>query len=602
MSRHYRGAALAALTLAAGLAAAGTASAQDYNRLVVFGDSLSDNGNLYAGTVGTQPLSPPYYQGRFSSGPVFVELLGFNLGRVTAGSPVTGSVDYAFGGAVTGTAALPLGMRSQLAAYQGAGGVFGPNDLVSVLGGANNIFAALPVAGASPDPVSAITPTALAAAADINFIVNTAAGAGAGTVLVTNLPKLSLTPAFRGTPAAPLADYAVTTFNTALATGLRATAAARPGTNIISMDLYKIGDIIAGNPGAFGVSNVTTSCFNGVTVCTDPNYFYFDGVHPTALGHRIIAALTNDYLYYADIGAQNALLGETALRHRQDGLDTATDRFSGRAAWESGTAISVSGSYDKTDTDARDVVGKAESEGYGARIAVESGSERWRVGLAGTARDADVEVGTQQFQLLSLGVDVYAGWRSGATFVTAAAGVASDDYDDIERMTSLAPIVHESKTRGVSTGVRLQAGTWFDLGSIALSPRAAIAWTSSDVDGYNEQGPAATYAYGDRTAQGTTAEVALRAEADLGGLRLFAEGGYRDTLDDGSDAVRVGIANNTAQTLSRDVEDPFGGQAMASAGIQGDVGPFILEAGYRGRFGDHADSHMGGITLTLKLP
>src|SRR4051812_23986271 len=41
-----------------------------------FGDSLSDNGNLYALTSRTQPASPPYYQGRFSNGPTFVELLG----------------------------------------------------------------------------------------------------------------------------------------------------------------------------------------------------------------------------------------------------------------------------------------------------------------------------------------------------------------------------------------------------------------------------------------------------------------------------------------------------------------------------------------------
>ena len=45
MSRLLRGAALAALSLAA-VSAAGAASAQSYNRLVVFGDSLSDNGNL----------------------------------------------------------------------------------------------------------------------------------------------------------------------------------------------------------------------------------------------------------------------------------------------------------------------------------------------------------------------------------------------------------------------------------------------------------------------------------------------------------------------------------------------------------------------------
>jgi outer membrane lipase/esterase len=55
MKRFLRGAALGALTLAATAAIAGAASAQTYNRLVVFGDSLSDNGNLFLASGGTQP-------------------------------------------------------------------------------------------------------------------------------------------------------------------------------------------------------------------------------------------------------------------------------------------------------------------------------------------------------------------------------------------------------------------------------------------------------------------------------------------------------------------------------------------------------------------
>ena len=222
MSRLLRGAALAALTLAA-VSTAGAAGAQTYNRLVVFGDSLSDNGNLFAATGGTNPTSPPYFQGRFSNGPVFTELLGFNAGRYTAGAPVTGSVNYAFGGARTDSQASPPGMRNQLLAYTGAGGKFGAGDLVSILGGANNIFQGIPAAGASANPQGSISTVALGAAADMKFIVNSVASAGAGTILVTNLPRLGTTPQFNkgpGLPASPLADYAGTTFNSALLTGM----------------------------------------------------------------------------------------------------------------------------------------------------------------------------------------------------------------------------------------------------------------------------------------------------------------------------------------------------------------------------------------------
>jgi len=600
MTRLLRGAALAALSLAAA-SVAGAASAQSYSRLVVFGDSLSDNGNLYLATGGSTPASPPYGAGRFSNGPVFTERLGFNAANFMG--PVTGSINYAFGGARTDSQVQPLGMRLQLAQYQQRGGTFGANDLVSVLGGANNIFQGLPAAGASTNPTGAITPVALSAAADINFIVNGIAQAGAGTVLVTNLPKLSITPQFRGTPAAPLADFAVTSFNGALLTGLNATAAARPGTNIILMDLFKVGDVIAGNPSAFGVSNVTQPCFNGVTVCSNPDsYFYFDGVHPTAKGHEVIARLANDYLYYGDLGSQTAVLGETAWRHREDALDGSTAALSGREAWESGTSISVGALADKTETDARGAIGKATSDGYGVRIALESGTETLRFGLSGSYRNADVDAGALRADIDSFGLDVYGGWRSGDVFVNAAAGVAQDDFNDINRLTSLAPIVHSGSTRGVSTGARLQGGMWFDLGGFALSPRAAVAWIKADVDGFSEQGPAAQYAYADRSVQATTAEIALRAEGGTERVRFYAEGGYRDSLSDDSDAVRTGILGNPAKVLARDVDLPFGGQVLAAAGIEGTIMERLkVSIGYKGRFGDHADSHMAAVKLSLPL-
>ena len=600
MSRLLRSAGLAALTLAAA-SVAGAASAQTYDRLVVFGDSLSDNGNLYLATGGSTPPSPPYGAGRFSNGPVFTERLGFDAANFMG--PVTGSINYAFGGARTDSQASPPGMRAQLGQYLQRGGTFGSNDLVSVLGGANNIFQGLPVAGASANPTAAIAPVAQSAAADINFIVNGIAQAGAGTVLVTNLPKLSITPQFRGTPAAPLADYAVTTFNGALLTGLTATAAAQQGTNIILMDLFKVGDVVAANPSAFGVSNVTQACFDGASLCSNPDdYFYFDGVHPTAKGHAVIAQLANDYLYYGDLGSQTAVLGETAWRHREDALDGSTAALSGREAWTGGTSISVEGLADKTETDARGAIGKATSDGYGVRIALESGTESLRFGLAGSYRNADVDAGALRADVDSFGLDVYGGWRSGDVFVNAAAGVAQDDFNDINRLTSLAPIVHSGSTRGVSTGARLQGGMWFDLGGFALSPRAAVAWINADVDGFHEQGPAAQYAYADRSVQATTAEIALRAEGGTERVRFYAEGGYRDSLSDDSDAVRTGILGNPAQILARDVDLPFGGQVLAAAGIEGTVMERLkVSIGYKGRFGDHADSHMATVKLSLPL-
>ena len=610
MSRFLRTAAATALAVAAFGAMASTASAQTYNRLVVFGDSLSDNGNLFAVTGGTNPPAP-YFQGRFSNGPVFTELLGFNAGRFTAGAPVTGSVNYAFGGARTDSAASPPGMRNQLAAYLGAGGTFGANDLVSVLGGANNIFQAFPAAAGNPTTAPTVMQgVANAAAADINFIVNSVAGAGAGTILVTNLPRLGITPQFSATnplvgPAgSSLADFSGTAFNTALLNGLMTTAAARPGSNIILMDLYKISDPLRANPSVFGLTNVTDSCFNGVTVCATPDtYLYWDGVHPTAAGHRLIARLSNDYLYYGDIGAQSAVQAETGFRQREDLLDLASEALAGHAAWTPGTVMTFGALADSVETDARGSIAAAEATGWGGRVALDhTMSDSMRFGFSGTFRTADVEAGPMAFDVETYAFDTWVGWRSQSTFLNATLGGSIDQYDEITRVTSLAPIVHSGATDGGSIGARVQGGMWFDMGGIALSPRAAVSWISTDVNGYSERGFAAEYRYQDRTVQAASGEISLRAEGGGEGLSFYVEGGYRDSFGDGSDAVGVGIVNNPAQILYRDVEDPFGGSLLAQAGVEADVGPGKLSLGYRGRFGDAADSHIGAITFTVALP
>jgi phospholipase/lecithinase/hemolysin len=70
------------------------------DKIIAFGDSLSDNGNIYALTYAAHqvtsympiiPMGPPYYEGRFTNGPVWVELLAKSL-QVPL-------IDYAYGGA-----------------------------------------------------------------------------------------------------------------------------------------------------------------------------------------------------------------------------------------------------------------------------------------------------------------------------------------------------------------------------------------------------------------------------------------------------------------------------------------------------------------------
>lgn len=59
----------------------------------MFGDSLSDTGKMYDKMRGYLPSSPPYHQGRFSNGPVWLEQLtqhfpGLAIANEAEGAPL----------------------------------------------------------------------------------------------------------------------------------------------------------------------------------------------------------------------------------------------------------------------------------------------------------------------------------------------------------------------------------------------------------------------------------------------------------------------------------------------------------------------------------
>ena len=77
-----------------------SASAGPFSGLVVFGDSLSDVGNIASATFGIYPGST-YYNNRFSNGPVWVEALSVDLGFGAIQRSTAGGNDFAYGGAQT---------------------------------------------------------------------------------------------------------------------------------------------------------------------------------------------------------------------------------------------------------------------------------------------------------------------------------------------------------------------------------------------------------------------------------------------------------------------------------------------------------------------
>ncbi len=280
---------LRALSLVGALAAAlVSAQASAYSALYVFGDSLSDTGNVNIITGGV-PLAP-YAPGRFTNGPVWVETLAANLG-LSANPALAGGTNWAFGGAPTGppyTQSVPYitqqvsGGFAPLPGYlQNTSGVADPNALYVVWGGGNDVRQ-----GSITNSV-----------ANISSAISTLAAAGAQNLLVMNLPNIGLTPeAQAGGPTAVAgAQFLSVTFNAQL---IAATAGLRSslGISIIDVDVFAFLNNTIANAASLGITNTTDRCYSGATgvggagtVCTNPNeYVFWDGIHPTARAHQML--------------------------------------------------------------------------------------------------------------------------------------------------------------------------------------------------------------------------------------------------------------------------------------------------------------------------
>lgn len=286
--------ATAALALAAFVSL--PVEAGPFGSLIVFGDSLSDNGNnaaaglydpLQVVTGNSYVPSFTYAPRTYSNGPVwasdFASLLGLSLAP-----SLLGGTDFAFGGATTGTpgsgtGGFPYSLRTQAGQYLGAtGNVASPDALYVVAGGGNNVRGALEAVAGGANPVATFAATAASFAADIGTIVDALQSAGAQHIVVWNAPNVGLAPAVVAAGAAAPGSFLAATMNAALTLRLAGEA------GVSTFDIFGFGTAVAVNPASFGFTNTSDAC--GALVSADcSRYVYWDGIHPTAAAHAAIA-------------------------------------------------------------------------------------------------------------------------------------------------------------------------------------------------------------------------------------------------------------------------------------------------------------------------
>ena len=296
-----------------------------YSDIVIFGDSLSDPGNVFVitGEVSVRPYDAsnipgaPYPIGglTFSNGKTWAEYLSAELKLRGGTGPALRTSrfsNYAFGGArAASSAGGPFDMSAQVGQYfADAGGSVDGEALYTVFLGGNDIRDALSafnealqktlIAGGTMS--EALAAGQAAAEAILADAVTTIADniialelQGARNFLVANAPNLGVVPAIidLGTDAATLATQLSFSFNLALENALASIELALP-VNITRFDVFTFISSVAAAPDAFGIENVVDACLTPEVkkdaVCKKPDeYLFWDGIHPTKAGHKLLA-------------------------------------------------------------------------------------------------------------------------------------------------------------------------------------------------------------------------------------------------------------------------------------------------------------------------
>ena len=301
-----------------------SAWAQQFDEVFVFGDSLSDTGNIYAASSQAFPPSPPYggipgvhpefSPGHFSDGRVWIEYVADAIGAGPVAPRGVGllpeGTNYAQGGAVSGgepatyTSTLGLTVSGGLPVTQQVGiyltdvtfGLVAPpseDTLLVVWGGSNDLLLL-----ENPDPFESVF--------NIFLSIEALIAAGGRNIVVPNMPLLTKTPAVQqGVPSFFSSELNsaqvrrnMRTFNFLLRVTLNILEHAHPNVTFYRVNVARLMRDVLSNPAAHGIDNTVVpvisepDLFLGGQLVVQGNpftSFYWDGVHPTTRVHQILA-------------------------------------------------------------------------------------------------------------------------------------------------------------------------------------------------------------------------------------------------------------------------------------------------------------------------
>ncbi|WP_166405202.1 SGNH/GDSL hydrolase family protein [Desulfonema ishimotonii] len=303
-----------------------SASAVTYDRMVVFGDSLSDHYGLY---TYLEPITGAYdavtnpdgVREVWSNGDVWAEYLAtlWNAeldNRAIAGAMTQGHENSAVQ-AMTDSGTLPaLGIRGQVNTYlDETGQPLSDNTLYVIWIGGNDLL----VYGEGRSDAATAEEMISDAITNITAALGQLYDAGARKFLVMNLPDIGATPAYLnlGSDAGTAATALSESFNSALHSAVKAFAESENDETIHWTDVFTFLHQIT-DDGTFANTTGTYLVLDeegrdtGAVNEPASDYLYWNGIHPTTRTHSLLADFVDEQLD-DDSGSDSCFIGAAAF-------------------------------------------------------------------------------------------------------------------------------------------------------------------------------------------------------------------------------------------------------------------------------------------------
>lgn len=555
--------------------------AQEFPQLFIFGDSLSDDGNLFRITGGQVPPFP-YFQGRFSNGLVWVErlepLLDVNSDQTT---------NFAIGGATSGTrntgVDLPLGLQTQLSNFLSTPGQLNSRALYVLWIGSNDYLGLR-----ATDTTSVIN--------NITGAVNTLAGRGAKNFLVVNLTDLGRTVQENALGTAAVSTALTNNHNSQLQTALQGLAAQNRNLNIIPLDVNALFTEVLADPNRFGFTNLSEPCFNrqAGTVCQNPDtYLFWDGIHPTARAHQLIgeyaAAVINAPLA---IAPQSEIALSVAKRQTQL-IDSRLQALQNQAL-QNQTANPNNqrwGAFANGDINFGDRGGQNAIAGYDFTSSGVTAGVDYRVadnlavglafGFVGSEIDLNRNLG--EVEVDGYGISFYSNYSQPDFYANAVVSYGNNDFD-IERKTGFDNRTARAETDGTQFSASLKGGYVARSGNISYGPTVGVRYDQVNIDGYRETGAQSlNMRVSDQEAEAVTLSLGAQAavEFNTGSTKIIPNlrASYEREFGDDSRTITTELLNQPGiprrtQTPERDrdyIKLGVGTQVVFSPSLAGAI-------------------------------